>query len=263
MPLAALVEQVGGHPNTTRGHLDVLRAAGLVRRVVGPSSGRGRPPWLHSLTDVGRSVVRRIDSTVGDLDLDALALAFVRHLRTLPDPSGTAREVGRGWAASLGQVTRARTRCGRAQAVIDRLDRMGFTPVRVEPPGERGGGGPDGPDGSDGPGGSGAVDDLILRSCPLLESAGAHPEVVCQIHLGLVEGLLESSDPVSDHVGPRDGPPVRAELEPWGRPEGCRLLLVWGDRGEGEPDKTEREGIARDGTGRDETGRDETGWEGL
>lgn len=199
VPLGEVAAEVGGHPNTTRGHLEVLREAGLVHREPGPRTGRGRPPWVHGLTEVGRSAVRRLDSTEAGPGLDALAMAFVRHLGTLPDPSGTAREVGRSWAGSLGPVTRARTPRGRAGAAVEMLDGMGFTPVRVGRAG--------------GPG-----EEVELRSCPLLESASAHPEVVCQIHLGLVEGALVGGDGHQD---------LQVDLEPWGRPSGCRLRLSW------------------------------------
>jgi hypothetical protein len=88
---------------------------------------------------------------------------------------------------------------------MDLLDRTGFTPVlaRESAP-------------------SGPTDEIVLRSCPLLESAREHPEVVCQVHRGLVEGVLGRDGDGSD--GRAD---VRVELDPWGRPEGCRLVLTW------------------------------------
>lgn len=207
VPIAEVVAAVGGHPNTTRGHLEALRAAGLVRRDAAPHVGRGRPPWLHSLTDVGRSVVRRLRTSqeAAGLGVDSLALAFVRYLAALPDPSVQAREVGRRWGSSLPRPSAARTRPGRRRALMDLLDRTGFTPVMARESSL-----------------SGPTDEIVLRSCPLLESAREHPEVVCQVHRGLVEGVLGRDGDGSD--GRAD---VSVELDPWGRPEGCLLLLTW------------------------------------
>ena len=47
-----------------------------------------------------------------------------------------------------------------------------------------------------------------LRTCPLLDAARLHPEVVCQVHLGLVAGALEA------HREPSDG----LRLAPFSRP---------------------------------------------
>ena len=68
---------------------------------------------------------------------------------------------------------------------------------------------------------------IELRSCPLLASARAHPEVVCDVHLGLVVGLLEHAG-----AGPEQ---VRAELDPWGLADGCRLSLTWVGEGGATP----------------------------
>jgi predicted ArsR family transcriptional regulator len=53
--------------------------------------------------------------------------------------------------------------------MIGILDRLGFAP---EQPGRRG--------------------RIALRSCPFLELAEASTDVVCPIHLGLMQGALES-----------------------------------------------------------------------
>ena len=60
-------------------------------------------------------------------------------------------------------------------------------------------------------GGSGTT--VLLRTCPLLDAARRHPEVVCQVHLGLVAGALEA------HHEPSDG----LRLVPFARPGACVL----------------------------------------
>lgn len=204
--LAVLAAEVGGHPNTTRRHLEALRVAGIVERTTDPAPARGRPGLLHALTPVGRSVVRRIE--VGEdapqFDDEGLTQAFVRYVAGIPDPGGLARQVGQGWGESVGKASRARTREGRRRAVRDVFDRMGFTPVEIEPSDQDA---------------AGEVDEIVMRTCPLLTSASEHPEVVCSVHEGLVEGMLAQT-----------GAQARVELVPWGRPEGCLLTIDWSDR---------------------------------
>ena len=231
-PLSEVVAEVGGHPNTTRGHLEVLRKAGLVRRVAGQPVSRGRPPWLHGLTDLGRSAARRAGSDQGEGELiEELTMAFVRYLATTADPVGPALEVGRAWGASLRRVSRARSRAGRRRGLVELLDRLGFTPVTpVTPVDPARAAVPDGAhDVAHGAPatdlGSRTPDEIVLLSCPLLASATDHPEVVCSVHQGLIEGVLRRSSPAQGQEGGQD---VRVELEPFGRPEGCRVLLTWG-----------------------------------
>ena len=58
------------------------------------------------------------------------------------------------------------------------------------------------------PPGSRSGTTVLLRTCPLLDAARRHPEVVCQVHLGLVAGALEA------HHEPSDG----LRLVPFSRP---------------------------------------------
>lgn len=229
VPLTVLAEEVGGHPNATRAHLEALRLAGLVVRESHSSGGRGRPSWLHSLTEVGRSVARRMDDESPDrtIALEHLSLAFVKHLAGTPGLGDLARQVGRNWGASLGTPTRARTRVGRRRAVMSLFDRMGFTPVLEAPAPREGLEGAGNAEGVAGVVGQGAPEDVIvLHSCPLLDSAREHPEVVCDVHQGLVVGLLEQAGAGPDVV--------RTELDPFSQPQGCRLRLTWQGEQSGE-----------------------------
>ncbi|TAN19978.1 MAG: hypothetical protein EPN30_11280 [Actinomycetota bacterium] len=57
--------------------------------------------------------------------------------------------------------------------------------------------------------------DFVLENCPYVEVASVDPDTVCQIHLGLLEGLVEKLDPkVELDLTVRD--PKRA---------GCRVKL--------------------------------------
>ncbi len=58
-------------------------------------------------------------------------------------------------------------------------------------------------------------DAVLLRTCPLLDAARRHPEVVCQVHLGLVDGALAAHEVTAPG----------ARLEPFARPGACVLTL--------------------------------------
>lgn len=74
------------------------------------------------------------------------------------------------------------------------ISRRGFRPVRVE---------------------RGGRFEFVLRRCPFAEVAAAEPETICQLHLGLVEGLTEGLGQLQvERLVPMD--PRRA---------GCRLSL--------------------------------------
>jgi predicted ArsR family transcriptional regulator len=60
------------------------------------------------------------------------------------------------------------------------------------------------------------VDKVELTRCPLLQVASDVPEVVCQVHLGLVEELLDASG--ADRS--------RASLTPFAAPGVCALRLL-------------------------------------
>jgi hypothetical protein len=54
-----------------------------------------------------------------------------------------------------------------------------------------------------------------LRRCPLLEAAYQHPDIVCSVHTGLVEGALKAAGDRATTV----------DLEPFAEPGACRLTL--------------------------------------
>jgi predicted ArsR family transcriptional regulator len=229
-----LVEVLGGHPNTVRHHLAGLAAEGLVRAAPAPASpGRGRPPTRYRATERADGALPTGSDMVEEYV--ALAAAFAERLAARGgDPGGDARSIGRAWGATLlgrghrrqpGQGERqargrrrtaaasalARPAAGAVDQVLAVLGRLGFSPqVQAAPP-ESGEPGPE----ADGP------TTVLLRTCPLLESARRHPEVVCQVHRGLVEGVLEAGRPAG-------GGPVHpgVRLEAFARPGACVLTLT-------------------------------------
>lgn len=186
--LADLAAASGLHVNTVGEHLHALVRSGLARRHPEAPAGRGRPAWLYEAT--GRHATA--DPEYAGL---ASALAAAIH-RTSATPTDDAVAAGRGWGHQLARERGARPASSAVAArreVVGLLDEMGFAPQ------------------------SDARSAVVsLTRCPLLETANEYPDVVCGVHLGLVQGALEEygADP--------DG----AELLPFAQPGACRLHLV-------------------------------------
>jgi predicted ArsR family transcriptional regulator len=184
--LEALARHLGRHPNTLRDHVSALLDAGLVVRHQAPSDGRGRPRWLYGVAG---------PVTVDDNAELAAALAW-RIAHRERDPLAAIRDVSRHWAgqivARMGLTRRRTAREGRTQ-VVDALDELGYAPEA-----------------------DARVDRVALTRCPLLQVANDVPDVVCNVHLGLVEELLEASG----------ADPTRATLTPFAAPGMCALRLM-------------------------------------
>jgi predicted ArsR family transcriptional regulator len=182
----ALARHLGRHPNTLRDHLSALLEAGLVVRHQAPSDGRGRPRWLY-----GTAAPPEVDENA---EL-AAALAW-RLAHRSSNPVAATRDVSRHWAGQIvarkALTRRSTAKEGRAQ-VVDVLDELGYAPQ---------------PDGR--------IDKVALTRCPLLQVASDVPEVVCNVHLGLVQELLAASG----------ADPHRATLKPFAAPGVCALRLM-------------------------------------
>ena len=208
--IAELTAELGGHPNSVRLHLDALTQVGshgrngeslaFVEAAPDRPSGRGRPATRYRATVAARSVPAEDPAAT---DYRGLVSAFAEHLAAdSADPSATARSIGRGWGrrlmtdpADASAASAASTATSPRREVVDLLARLGFSPEPHPelPATER------------------------LTTCPLLDVALAHPQVVCQVHRGLVEGALESRDP---------GQVADVDLEPFAEVGACRLRIA-------------------------------------
>jgi predicted ArsR family transcriptional regulator len=196
-----LTETLGGHPNTVRHHLAGLAADGLVETArQNGSAGPGRPATRYRISIAGERALGSASETVEEYV--ALAGAFADRLADSGgDPGGDARTVGRAWGAALAPRDVRQGASGSGARVVALLERLGFSPTPE--PDESG-------DGSTAVSpGSGTI---LLRTCPLLDAARRHPEVVCEVHRGLVEGVLVSSGVTAD-----------VDLRPFDRPGACVL----------------------------------------
>jgi predicted ArsR family transcriptional regulator len=180
--MAVLSTATGLHANTLRDHLDALEQAGLVRRRRAAPHGPGRP----------RSLYEVVAEDAAHVEYAGLAtvLASTIH-RTSDDPRLAATLAGAQWghelAASHGLPPTADAR----REVVAVLDELGFAP-------------------------EGDHDSAVrLTRCPLLDTARRFPDVVCAVHLGIVQGALEEYG----------ADPDAAELYPFSEPGACRLQL--------------------------------------
>ena len=198
----ALADALGLHVNTVREHLDALVTAGLAVRVRAPAAGRGRPAWQYTATDL-------VEQDVRLRDYAGLTGALAGYLeRTSTDAGAAARAIGRTWGAELAGEAGAEPDVGHRAArhrTVALLSMLGFAP---EPS-------------------SSAATSVALRRCPLLDVARAHPDVVCNIHLGIVQGALEAFG----------GDPEPTAMLPFAEPGACRLRLADTDsrKGAGAP----------------------------
>lgn len=174
--LAQLAEITGLHENTLRGHLDALHQAGHVSRLRVTPSGRGRPAWSYVAREAPYA---------------ALALALSRGLEN--NPGATAREAGesggRAWGEQLRELFDEDDQTPEERLMLA-LEHVGFGPEI-----------------------SASRTSVRLTRCPFIDTARAHPEAVCSVHLGLIKGALgESLD--------------RAALQPFAEPGACLVTLA-------------------------------------
>jgi predicted ArsR family transcriptional regulator len=163
---AEIAERLGLHPNTVRPHLDRLRDVGLVDVWTEPRAGGvGRPQHRFSLRPGAPSLGLEPPA------MPTLAALLVRLADAAGATGAEALYIGReqGEADAIG-YTRAAS-C--LEALVAELDDRGFEPTV---------GGTD----------DGETAVIAFAHCPYRELAEAHPELVCSLHRGMVEGFVDT-----------------------------------------------------------------------
>lgn len=171
---AEVAESLELHPNTVRPHLERMREVGLLAVETDNHGGVGRPQHLYSLAPDAPS-----------LGLEPAPMPMLaRMLLGVAAAAGAAgdeaveagREHGRAAArAYLDEVGRTAGEAGEEKALTclralgTELARLGFDPAVA----------------SDGEGVT-----VAFTHCPFAELAQAHPDIVCHLHRGLVEGFV-------------------------------------------------------------------------
>ena len=158
-PLSAdeLAERSGLHPNTVRGHLDLLEEAEIVASTREDRDRPGRPRRLFRL------------AAPRSHEHELLAGALAATLEELPDGPARAYDSGRTWGRYLVErlsPDESRDEAACVERVVRLLTARGFAPeVRGRT--------------------------ICMRSCPFPELAARHTSVVCGLHHGLLDGALE------------------------------------------------------------------------
>ncbi|HET8600223.1 MAG TPA: helix-turn-helix domain-containing protein [Segeticoccus sp.] len=204
------------HPNTARVHLDALVGAGLATRDREERDTPGRPRTVYAAAPGEAPLGQRNYRLLSEILTSLLAAS-------LPQPGRASLEAGRAWGRYLSQRPVPFQQVDTEETVdqlLGVLSEIGFDPERDDQPDDQ-------------------HDDtgqrIRLRHCPFREVAKEHRDVVCAIHLGLMQGALSEMespltadrlDPFVEpalcvaHLAPaRDGGPAPTELPtPTARP---------------------------------------------
>ena len=160
-----VADQTGLHPNTARFHLDALAEAGLAERAPQPRPTPGRPSMAYQATASDGPAGQRRYRLLAEM-LTSLIAGVMAH------PGEAATEAGREWGRYLTERPPPYQRVDAGQAIerlIGALREIGFAPEAVTGDGRQ---------------------HLRLHQCPFREVAERHQDVVCALHLGLMQGVL-------------------------------------------------------------------------
>lgn len=167
---ADISESLDLHPNTVRPHLERMREVGLLVVEADGRGSVGRPQHRYTLAPDAPSLgleppafpllARMLAplAAASELEPDDVALVGAEAGRAM---AAAASAAGNGAAVPAGACV---------DAVTTMLSQLGFDPAVV---------------GDDG------MATIAFTHCPFAELAAAHPEVVCHLHRGLVQGFVE------------------------------------------------------------------------
>jgi predicted ArsR family transcriptional regulator len=186
-PLTAteLADRLGLHANTVRLHLERLREAGLVDVEPVHRGTVGRPQHVYSLAAGAPGL--GFDPPSYTL-LAGLLASMAERIGAEAEDAAAA---GRSWGIEAGRRTRSRS-C--VKALTGEMQRLGFDPAGAA---------------------QGASTDIAFLHCPFRELAEAYPELVCNLHRGICEGVVESvgGGSVSEFATLYDRDPCRVVLD--------------------------------------------------
>ncbi len=156
--VAELTEHFRLNHNAIRQHLARLVEAGLVEESTAPSSGRGRPRHTYRIAPA-------VGSNWGPLGpYERLAVLLAEALRT----GETPLEVGRRAVAET--IPALPHGADPLDVVTGAMALNGFEPD-VQRSGDR--------------------VEMVLHSCPFEAAAVADPEIICAVHRGMAEGVVD------------------------------------------------------------------------
>lgn len=148
--VAALAAATALHPNTVREHLERLLDAGHIVRETERRTTRGRPRVMYSAATGGA---------------EASSPVARRKARAAAERGDLMRRVMPWTGASESDLDTAATH--QVDAIVDHLIESGFDPLVDE---------------------TGLTIDL--SPCPHAEAQSAHRDILCSVHLGIMQGVL-------------------------------------------------------------------------
>ena len=188
-PLSAadVAERTGLHLNTARFHLDGLVEGQLAERTSEPREVPGRPRILYTAEG----------PVPGPRSYGLLAEMLTGLIASFEDADPAVTEAGKAWGRHLVERAAPSERVDTAEAVtrLNRvLEAIGFEPeVRKNSKGT----------------------EIHLHHCPFREVATKHTDIVCTLHLGLMQGALSELN----------APVEATSLEPFVQPNLCVARL--------------------------------------
>jgi len=205
LDVQAIAEQVGLHTNTVRSHLDQLIDAGLVESAVQERKTPGRPRVIFRATPAP-------GSGGPENSYKVLAEILASGIRDgEPAPGAVAAEAGRRWGQHLEQEDGARPEVVDSARALDRvvalLDDIGFAPRIAETASPKTSADTDA---------ASTATVIEVHRCPFYDVAREHTDVVCAVHLGLIQGALVQMQ----------APPATIRLEPFVRPDLCLVHVA-------------------------------------
>lgn len=162
---AEVAETLELHVNTVRPHLERMREVGLLRVDTGGRGGVGRPQHRYSLSNDAPSLGLEPPPfpKLAKMLLSAAAQSGLDRSEML----GAGREQGRAdalrWAPGSDPL----------EALVAEQATLGFDPALVEDEHSA---------------------TVAFAHCPYQALAESHPDIVCGLHCGLVEGLVDELD---------------------------------------------------------------------
>jgi len=158
---AEIAESLALHVNTVRPHLERMREVGLLEVQAESQGTVGRPQHRWHLAADAPSL--GLEPPAFPLLARMLVRAAARVGAGADDAAEAGREAGVVAAAEHPEGTDC------VEALVGHLDRLGFDPASVD---------------------DGAAAKIAFAHCPFRELAEAAPELVCNLHRGLIEGFV-------------------------------------------------------------------------
>lgn len=183
---ATVAQRLGIHVSTARAHLDLLERAALVLSELEERHQRGRPRRLYH----PREYPTRTDGPDSYQELARILAASLNN----PEGVRTAEALGVQWGLTAidgpPPAVRSSTREEVQRRLVAMLDGFGFSPT---------------------PRTDGHIE---LGACPFVEVANEHPDVVCGLHRGALNGAAEAL-----------GFSGQVALDPFTTADTCRVRL--------------------------------------